>query len=206
MRASASGVLVSSAQGGEKAGKGERGNVSRKQAFFEKRRKQKERIRRRKLESVGSFSVNLLLYRGDERLGSEGLNCTSISVEEKKPARSDVEVTEKVENDEEERDSISPLCEESCIFISPPSHSECKQQRPITHTSAPIIKPCTPRIAVEGSFLAACSSSDSLTLLKDYYDDCSSNSSSSSTSNMTFGRSWDDGLITIDENASVKMW
>jgi len=194
-------------------------NKSRQQAFFEKRRKRKEIIRRKKLESVGSFSVNLLLYDGvntnehdDETEhvdSSQAGNCEPIRDMNKDQLRVEIyeggECSTRVEacpitsnrfqNDHDEVSSNPQL-----LFDHPrDTEDDFAHQWRDVNSMATSNRPI---FAVEGSFLAACSSEN---LHK--HDDTSSNSSSSSTtSNITFGRSWDDGLITIDEDASIKMW
>lgn len=194
-------------------------NRSRQQAFFEKRRKKKEIVRRKKLESVGSFSVNLLLYDGvntnkhdDEAVHvdySQADNCEPIRDTNKDQLRVEIDeggecstrveacpiTSNRLQNDHDEVSSNPQLL---CDHPRDTDDDFTHQWRDANSTAASNI----PIFAVEGSFLAACSSEN----LREHDDTSSNSSSSSTTSNITFGRSWNDELITIDEEASIKMW
>lgn len=173
-----------------------RQNISRRQAFFEKRRRRREVSRRRKLESVGSFSVNLLDERRRQEESPPIQGCeTDIS--------SPFPEIENAIDDSEELDVFEdddlPLHYGTSCSMSP-----CRTlyQRP--GTPSPFTKPSPAGVVVEmeGSFMAA----TSLFGPAKEKDECSSNSSSdSSTSSGAFqGENWD--LMTIDENATVSDW
>ena len=173
-------------------------------------------IRRRKLESVGSFSVNLLLYDGSDEAKShqeeQPMYASLPDGDCSEPYNSEIDELSRIEIDHE-GESYSPSCDELCSIASTPTQAKCETNtaRPCTPLPLFLRSSNPPKIAIEGSFLAACSSTNSSFFEEpsnDMNDDSSSNSSSSSTtSNINFGPcSWDDGLITIDEEASVKMW
>mmetsp|Transcript_10924 Transcript_10924/g.19928 ORF Transcript_10924/g.19928 Transcript_10924/m.19928 type:complete len:308 (-) Transcript_10924:3164-4087(-) len=170
-----------------------RRNISRRQAFFEKRRRQREISRRRKLESVGSFSVNLSMYEEDSHCRRDlhsSFNANDESCE------SDVlDPDDRV--DVFEDDDPSPLYHDISHSTSPFQATTETERRP--GTPAPFIKPRTTYVDT-GSFLAATSLFDSA---KD--NECSSNSSSdSSASSIPQGENW--ALMTIDEDATVTDW
>ncbi len=191
----------------------------RQQAFFEKRRKRKEIVRRKKLESVGSFSVNLLLYDGvnANRNDEETMYLDSSIADNCEPGICEMNNDElKIETDE---GSECATRDETCPITANLSHYDHHEyssdpQLACNHLSIEndsahnwmdtnsMVTSNRSIFAVEGSFLAACSSET----LRQHDDSSSHSSSSSTTSHMTFGRSWDDELITIDENASLKMW
>ena len=173
---------------------GRRRNISRKQAFFELRSKRRENARRKKLESVGSFSVNLLLYGADE--------CTNYCGESNRDEPLEEDPNQVDIYEDEESGSVSSL---------PKSVSDQHDQHAsngiesTSHTVEPSI--------IEGSFLAATSMYSSEF---DEEDSSQSSNSESSDSTLSFSgfemekiqSSWDedDGLITIHEDASVSLW
>lgn len=169
-----------------------RRNISRKQAFFELRSKRKENARRKKLESVGSFSVNLLLYGADE--------CTNYCGDQDYSLDNQVDETEVDVYEEDEVESVS-------------SRSKHQDDQPSLETiSEKHVQSSTTLNIVEGSFLAATSMYHSTEFDED--DESSSNSDSSGSTisfsgiDMERMQSWDedDGLITIHEDASVSLW
>jgi hypothetical protein len=175
-----------------------RRNISRKQAFFELRSKRRENARRKKLESVGSFSVNLLLYGADE--------CTNYCGES---------LSQRKESDDDGFD-----CDDECqidIYEDEEVSLSSQSNKPQSDHPAVKAKPSGPSSdqghpssfdIVEGSFLAA----TSLYSLSQQDEDESSESSGSTISysgiEMEKLQSWDDedGLITIHEDASVSLW
>ena len=193
---------------------GRRINISRKQAFFERRRKKKDLARRKKMESVGSFSVNLLMHDADEyramkghhnsHVGSvnEQQTGTSCAIECAFPRRIVIEPDENVEGYESE--------EEIAVFEDDDSMSmsSSKAAIPIRHSRpTPVTTMNKPQFIVEGSFMAATQLFDLPKINDDEEDSSSSSSSNSSTASDTFGRSFNnDGLVTIDEDSSVKTW
>lgn len=183
---------------------GRRSNISRKQAFFELRSKRREHVRRKKLESVGSFSVNLLLYGTDECTNycgdgqsSKIQRGDSIDDDESDEAENQMEIYE-----DEENASLSSQSDKSGSL----EYKRVGQNSPST-TSSPI---------VEGSFLAATSLYSSSNFNEDDDESSESSNSEGSSSTISFtgieleriqsGWDDDDGLITIHEDASVHMW
>ena len=186
-----------------------RRNISRKQAFFERRSKQKEHARRKRLESVGSFSVNLLLYGTDECSNYRGENNPSVVSDSD---HNDDEDTNPIEIDiyeDEENESVvsshsnRPL--PTNLLASESNIQPIKSQPTDESTNI-----------VQGSFLAA-TSLYSLPQFEEENDssECSNNSVSSDSTVSFSGiemektqSSWDDddGLITIHEDASVNLW
>lgn len=183
-----------------------RRNVSRKQAFFERRSKQREHARRKRLESVGSFSVNLLLYGTDECSNYRGENLGVIS----DSAHND-EDTNSIEIDvyeDEENESVvsshsnRPL---PTSLLASKSHTQPTESQPTSES---------PNI-IQGSFLAA-TSLYSPPQFDEENDSSECSNSVSSGSTISFSgiemekpqSSWDDddGLITIHEDASVNLW
>lgn len=182
-----------------------RKNISRRQAFFEKRQRKKEIVRRRKLESVGSFSVNLLMYDADD------LHCkkrgTLESIAESINESGSSSQSQDAPNDSQkidvyEDDDPSPLNDDtSCSTISTfVSQVQLETERP--GTTSPFVETRTADVqvsfATEGSFMAA-------TSLFNFpaEDECSSNSSDGSdgsTSDVS-PENWD--LMTIAEDATV---
>jgi hypothetical protein len=163
-------------------------NISRKQAFFELRTRRKENARRKKLESVGSFSVNLLLYGADE--------CTNYCGDQDY----DLDPVDENEIDVYEEDEVESVSSQS----KPQDNQSTLQPICKKHVQSP-----TPNV-VEGSFLAATSMYST-----EFDEDESSSNSDSSESTISFSgiemekiQSWDDddGLITIHEDASVSLW
>lgn len=175
------------------SGDSSRRNISRRQAFFEKRRRLKEISRRRKLESVGSFSVNLSMYEEDSRCRRDLLSSFNANDESRE---SDVlDPDDRV--DVFEDDDLSPLYHDKTHSTSPCRGTTETERRP--GTPSHFIKPRTTYIDT-GSFMAATSLFDSA---KD--NECSSNSSSDSSAfSITQGGNWD--LMTIDEEATVTDW
>jgi|Transcript_9867 hypothetical protein len=181
-----------------------RGIISRKQAFFEQRRKRKENARRKKLESVGSFSVNLLLYGADESCLENALSSSC------KTAVADSVILEEESGEDVEEQELEIYEDKSTDDES--QSSQCEEYGSSEHLDRPTFPtqstPTATEVALEGSFLAATS------LLPSSTEEDSSSSSSDGCStvsyNMTsFECSWDDdedGLITIHEDASVKLW
>ncbi|KAL7536605.1 hypothetical protein ACHAXR_007285 [Thalassiosira sp. AJA248-18] len=184
-------------------GNSTRTNISRRQAFFEKRQKRKEIARRRKLESVGSFSVNLLAYDADERCQQKDNQGSVDASSIENGMSSDFEVAHvgSDEIDVFEDDDPSPLYHDTPAYPTLPSRVELEAGRP--GTPSPFLESRTVNmsIATEGSFGAATSLFDSA---KDESSSSSSSSSDSSTSSMSRGEIWD--LITIDENTTVADW
>mmetsp|Transcript_7407 Transcript_7407/g.16792 ORF Transcript_7407/g.16792 Transcript_7407/m.16792 type:complete len:316 (+) Transcript_7407:250-1197(+) len=173
------------------SGGSSRRNISRRQAFFEKRRRRRETSRRRKLESVGSFSVNLLMYEADDERCRQGSSPTS---------ENDASSFENTIDDSEEKldvfedDDPSPLHHDISCFTLPRYGAERPGTPSPFMNSSPIVITDT-----EGSFMAATSLFDSAE------DECSSNSSSnSSISSTSQEKNWD--LMTIDEDATVIDW
>ena len=181
-----------------------RKNISRRQAFFEKRRRKRELSRRRKLESVGSFSVNLLKY------GVEDERC--IQREEKNPSSCETiceNVSASIDNeytamDDDDLDDELHVFEDDNLAMmdhhmlscesSTRSHfqAKCISDRPSTPT------PYTNMSTMEGnncegSFMGCFFSSN-----RDDLSDCSSSCSKSQ------GGAWD--LMTIAEDTTVANW
>ena len=180
-------------------------NISRKQAFFELRSRRRENVRRQKLESIGSFSVNLLLYDADE--------CTNYCGENR-DSKSPSCDNENTNNDDTNQIDIY---EDEDAVASIQSLSKTQQDQIDLQKNVPpgdIERRNAEQTIVEGSFLAA----TSLYTPSHLEDDESSESSHSecSSSTISFGgiemekiqSSWDedDGLITIHEDASVNLW
>ncbi|KAL7489350.1 hypothetical protein ACHAW6_014923 [Cyclotella cf. meneghiniana] len=183
---------------------GRRSNISRKQAFFELRSKRREYARRKKLESVGSFSVNLLLYGTDEctNYGGDGLS-SNVQGDDSVDADESAEVADQMEiYEDEENASLSSHSNKSVAIES--KRPGQKNQR---NASSPI---------VEGSFLAATSMYSPLNFDEDDEESSESGDSEGSSSTISFtgieleriqsGWDDDDGLVTIHEDASVHMW
>mmetsp|Transcript_15166 Transcript_15166/g.24778 ORF Transcript_15166/g.24778 Transcript_15166/m.24778 type:complete len:347 (+) Transcript_15166:188-1228(+) len=188
---------------------GTRINISRKQAFFERRRKKKDLARRRKMESVGSFSVNLLMHDADEyRAMKEHQNSrVGIMGEKQTDAPSVVEFASPhdVINEPDENGSESE--EEIDVFEDDDSMSMSSSKAPIPARHSRPTPPTTtmnkPQFIVEGSFMAATTLFD----LPKINDEEDSSSSNSSTAPDTFGESFNnDGLVTIHEDSSVSTW
>ncbi|KAL9182753.1 hypothetical protein ACHAXT_004032 [Thalassiosira profunda] len=140
------------------SGEGRRNNASRRQAFFEKRRRAKERARRRKLESVGSFSVNLLAYEPE---GQSPRRDEGIGVEKESNAGDDNDAASNVsiESGDDEALNESRENDEMDVFEDddddPPALSpRISLERP--GTPLPLVTP-TPIFVNDGSFLAATS-------------------------------------------------
>ena len=182
-----------------------RPNISRKQAFFELRSKRRENARRRKLERVGSFSVNLLLYGADECTNYCGEKSThhvrESTVSDHEDDGNEVDVYEDIEEDFSlSSQSNQVQFDEPTLEPNRPSHNN--------HASSASLNN-----VVEGSFFAATSMYNTSSHIDETEDSSEvSNSESSSSSTISFPdiekTSWDqdDGLITIHEDASVNLW
>jgi hypothetical protein len=190
---------------------------SRKQAFFERRRKKKDLARRRKMESVGSFSVNLLYFEADEYRSMKGLlnsnsdkattNTSSSSSHNEKSISNDLACDEK-KNELLERSGSEDeldIFEDDDTLSSNKTLTRAAIRHPVPTTPSSTNKP---QFIVEGSFMAATSLFNLPIIDDDDEEECSSSSSSNtSTASETFGRSYDDdGLITIQEDCSVSTW
>ena len=198
---------------------GRRMNISRKQAFFEKRRKKKDLARRRKMESVGSFSVNLLYYEADEYQSMKGNSnsdkaTTNASVSSSHNAKfisndlaGDEKKNELLERSGSSEDELDVFEDDNDVssLSSNKTLTRAAIRHPVPTTPSSISKP---QFIVEGSFMAATSLFNLPKIDDDDEEECSSSSSSnSSTASETFGRSYDDdGLITIQEDCSVSTW
>jgi hypothetical protein len=183
---------------------GRRTNISRKQAFFERRRKKKDLSRRKKMESVGSFSVNLLMYDADEYRAMRGHrnNCVgSMGKVIDTSSSAVVGCASSHNNNTSEHGSESE--EEVDVFEDDDSESLSSSKAPIP-TSPPTIN--KPQFIVEGSFMAATSLLNLPTIDDEEGKSSSSSSSNSSTASDTFGRSFNDDLVTIHEDSSVSTW
>eukprot|EP00804_Cyclotella_cryptica_P025694 CCRYP_002909-RA/>CCRYP_002909-RA protein AED:0.32 eAED:0.35 QI:0/-1/0/1/-1/1/1/0/345 len=183
---------------------GRRSNISRKQACFEMRSNHREHARRKKLESVGSFSVNLLLYGTDEctnycgdGLSSKIQNYDSIDDGDSVEATNQMEIYEDEENASLSSQSVK---------------SGSLQSKRIDQNS----QSTAPSPIVEGSFLAATSMYTTSNFNENDDESSESGNSEGSCSTISFtgieleriqsGLDDDDGLITIHEDASVHMW
>mmetsp|Transcript_12704 Transcript_12704/g.27384 ORF Transcript_12704/g.27384 Transcript_12704/m.27384 type:complete len:333 (-) Transcript_12704:788-1786(-) len=168
-------------------------NSSRAQTFFEKRRRRREMSRRRKLESVGSFCVNLHTYEESDVICRSLLSTLDKKEDE---LRESAAAGTKDGVDVSEDDDPLPLYHD--ISFSTSSEGVAVEiERP--GISSLFIKPIA-----TGSFLEAVSSYDI-----GKYEECASNSSSdsstsSSSSSVLPEDNWD--LMTIDEDATVIEW
>ena len=164
------------------------------------------------MESVGSFSVNLLMYDADEYLAVKsyqnsrcGVSKVASNVESFSSSVSAEEVAENELDGSESGEEID-------VFEDDDSHDESSltsRRKSTVAARPPISTPAAspmnkPQFIVEGSFMAA-TSLFNLQKFDDNEEECSSSSSSNtSTASETFGRSLDeDGLITINEDTSV---
>lgn len=176
------------------------------------------------MESVGSFSVNLLMYEADEYRAMKGhhpnssvgqsvgnvvVTATSSSAVKSASSSPKYVVSEPTENELHESESEE---EEMVVFEDDDYESLSSSKVPIptrrppsTQTTAAMNKP---QFIVEGSFMAATSLFDLSKIDDDEEKSSSSSSSNSSTASDTFGRSSlnDDGLVTIHEDSSVSTW
>ena len=180
-----------------------RTNISRRQAFFEKRRRRRDMARRKKLESVGSFSVNVLSYDED--------NCEQQkSFVESSSVESDIDAPI-IENDASlnsiEVDELEMEMEDEIDVFedddpSPLYHEASRYKRPAT--PAPFIRPTSSNVNVSFggsfSFMAATSLFNSA----EGEEEEESSSCSSTSSSVQNGDHWD--LVTIDENSTVADW
>jgi hypothetical protein len=193
-----------------------RRNISRKQAFFELRSKRKESARRKKLESVGSFSVNLLLYGTDECTNYCG-ESSSIKIESDFTTVEENEAITSCENIDESHEVEIFEAEENASVSSQSNQSQSDNHAALRPKKLDFQSNSSsaPTKIVEGSFLAATSLYTHPNF--DEEDDSSESSNSeSSSSTISFKgiemermqSSWDDddGLVTIHEDASVNMW
>ena len=199
---------------------GRRMNISRKQAFFERRRKKKDLARRRKMESVGSFSVNLLYYEADEYRSMKGLQNSNSDKSSTNASASSSHNEKCISNDlagdEKKNELLERSGSEDELDVFEDDHEGAAGASNNTLTRAAIRHPVPttpsstnkPQFIVEGSFMAATSLFNLPKIDDDDEEECSSSSSSnSSTASETFGRSYDDdGLITIQEDCSVSTW
>ena len=159
-------------------------HISRRQSFFEKRRRRRELERRRKMESVGSFSVNLLAYdavdemrirkESDQIYTTDDRSSKNIIVDDR-----DDELCISEDSDDvhiQKNDEIKSICP-GCRPSKPPND-----------------------IILVGSFMAATSLFDSIQEVE-----ASSSSDEDNNSTTSCGRlqrkSLD--LMTIDENATL---
>ena len=214
LRSSSSSVISSSSS----KGGGKRTNTSKRQAFFERRRKRKELAMRKKRESVGSFSVNLVIHdegkhrtlnRGEQTntVGSTGAltneSCaTACAASDNNSGKQTVEKEMHGSESEEEIDVFEDDDSESLSSSKAPLSARHSRSASSARASVNMNKP---QFIVEGSFMAATTLFD-LPKINDDEEDNSS-SSNSSTASDTFGRSFtNDGLVTIHEDSSVSTW
>jgi len=190
---------------------GNRTNISRNQAFFERRRKKKDLARRKKMESVGSFSVNLLMHDADEYRAIKGHQSSSVSEPTDTSCAIECASPTTVEREPDENELQGSESEDEIdVFEDDDTESMSSSKAPIpTRHSRPT--PTTtmnkPQFIVEGSFMAATTLFDLPKINDDEEDSSSSSSSNSSTASDTFGRSFNnDGLVTIHEDSSVSTW
>ena len=192
-----------------------RKSISRRQAFFDRRRKQREIKRRKKIDNIGSFSVNLLNYmekdeksciNEKERISSSttiatvsenDILCYNQSWENfYSCAYNNFNENESEDNKTDDiEDEQLDVFEDDIRMDTNSSTSKRSLRSPYqierTATPLPIIKPKI------GSFLAATTT----TSLFDS-DECSSSSSSCCSELLEKGNN----LMTIDENTSVADW
>ena len=198
-----------------------RKSISRRQAFFDRRRKQREIARRKKIDNIGSFSVNLLNYmekdeksciNEKERISTSACEndhttitatvsendvlCYNQSWENFYSCAYNFNENESEDNKTDDIEDEQLVVFEDDIRIDTNSSSSKRSLRSPyqierTATPLPIIKPKI------GSFLAATTT----TSLFDS-DECSSSSSSCCSDQLEKGNN----LMTIDENASVADW
>ncbi len=194
---------------------GRRMNISRKQAFFERRRKKKDLARRRKMESVGSFSVNLLYYEADEYQSMKGNSNSDKATTNASTSSHDAKfISNDLAGDEERNELLERSGSEDELDIFEEDDTSLSSNQTLTRAAIRHPVPTTPsstnkpQFIVEGSFMAATSLFNLPKIDDDDEEECSSSSSSnSSTASETFGRSYDDdGLITIQEDCSVSTW
>ena len=183
-----------------------RKSISRRQAFFDRRRKQREIKRRKKIDNIGSFSVNLLNYMEKDEKSCNGetervststydVLCYNQSWENFYSCAynnfNENESEDKTDDIEDEQLDVF----EDDIRMDTNSSSSRSLRSPYqierTATPLPIIKPKI------GSFLAATTT----TSLFDS-DECSSSSSSCCSELPEKGKN----LMTIDENTSIADW
>ena len=192
-------------------------NISRKQAFFERRRKKKDLARRRKMESVGSFSVNLLYYEADEYQSMKGNSNSDKATTNASASSHDATfISNDLACDEKKNELLERSGSEDELHVFEDDNSDVSSlSSNKTLTRAAIRHPVPtssstnkPQFIVEGSFMAATSLFNLPKIDDDDEEECSSSSSSnSSTASETFGRSYDDdGLVTIQEDCSVSTW
>lgn len=210
---------ASSTSSSSAAGRGgRRMNISRKQAFFERRRKRKDLARRRKMESVGSFSVNLLYYEADEYRSMKGLQTSNSDKATTNASESSSHNEKCIPNElagDEKNNELSVRSgseDELDVFEDDNDVSSLSSNKTLTRAAIrhPVPSTNKPQFIVEGSFMAATSLFNLPKIDDDDEEECSSSSSSNSSTaseTYTFGRSYDDdGLITIQEDCSVSTW
>ena len=179
-----------------------RKSLSRRQAFFDKRRKQREIAGRKKIDNIGSFSVNLLNYMEKDEKSCNGetesmiVLCYNQSWENFYSCAYNFNENESEENKTDDiEDEQLDVFEDDIRMDTNSSSSKRSLRSPYqierTATPLPIIKPKI------GSFLAATTT----TSLFDS-DECSSSSSSCCSELLEK----ENNLMTIDENTSVADW
>jgi len=185
-----------------------RKSISRRQAFFDRRRKQREIKRRKKIDNIGSFSVNLLNYMEKDEKSCNGetervststydVLCYNQSWENfYSCAYNNFNENESEDNKTDDiEDEKLDVFEDDIRMDTNSSTSKRSLRSPYqierTATPWPIIKPKI------GSFLAATTT----TSLFDS-DECSSSSSSCCSELPEKGKN----LMTIDENTSIADW
>lgn len=159
-------------------------HISRRQSFFEKRRRRRELERRRKMESVGSFSVNLLAYdavdemrirkESDQIYTTDDRSGKNIIVDDR-----DDELCISEDSDDvhiQKNDEIKSIC------------PGCRPSKPFND------------IILVGSFMAATSLFDSIQVVEASSSSDEDNNSTTSCSRLQ-RKNWD--LMTIDENATL---
>mmetsp|Transcript_37815 Transcript_37815/g.79728 ORF Transcript_37815/g.79728 Transcript_37815/m.79728 type:complete len:328 (+) Transcript_37815:346-1329(+) len=188
----------SSSSGG---GSSPKRNISRKQAFFEKRRRKREVTRRRKLESVGSFSVNLYLYEDNNGQNRRDEKPDDLHTPTKINENDESQESSLIDDDDDPDDDRVDIFEDD--DPSPFDHDTSDAMPAMRAATETETRPGTPfpfkpkPIYLDtGSFLAATS------LLGSGHDDESLGSDSSTSTSQ--GKTWD--LITIDEEATVTNW
>lgn len=165
------------------------------------------------MESVGSFSVNLLMHDADEyrAMKEHQNNCVGSMGKQQTDAPPAVEGASPHDVINEPDENGSESDEDIDVFEDDDSMSMSSSKAPIpTRHSRPTPPTTTmnkPQFIVEGSFMAATTLFDLPKINDDEEDSSSSSSSNSSTAPDTFGESFNnDGLVTIHEDSSVSTW
>lgn len=156
-------------------------------------------IRRKKLESVGSFSVNILSHDADERYQKQHVECT----ESMDALPNEVEAVESDEIDIYEDDDPSPLHNEASTHPSllPRVNNTGRPGAPDVFVKSSVDKVTGMSVSIGGSFMEATSLFNSFR--ED--DELSSSSSDSDRSISCVPREdWD--LVTINEDTTVVDW